>query len=346
MAGAAGNNGLARGIGRRGFLLGAGGVALAAAVPWQVAMRPERAAAAADITRWGVCGHAPFIDSTSYPASSAADQIRLAGTLGAGDYRVDWKIPAESSASAIDWSWYDSVVATSIDAGIELMAILTRDSDVQQSESWWQDRTSLLVSRYAGRIPYYQILNEADGSAISGPDVDGSDPGQYPDERYEPVLTSMRTVQAGVRAADSHARTVVNITWKHTGFLDRLRTDGFGHDVMGLDWYWGTDDMLSVLDVMDGFDQGEILVTELDIENGTQTASESDQAAYLSTAIGALRSSAPAKVHGVYVYELLDQPDRDTDQQRHYGLVDVAPDGTWGTRKQAFGTYSGIIQAG
>ncbi|MBA8989469.1 hypothetical protein FHW23_000701 [Curtobacterium pusillum] len=344
MADGSGDRVTGRGVGRRGFLVGAGGVALAAAVPWTLAA-PTRAAAAAVITRWGVCGHAPFIDSTSYPSSSAADQLRLAGTLGATDYRVDWKIPAQSDESSIDWSWYDTVVSTSIDAGIELMAVLTRDSDVQQPESWWQERTSLLVSRYAGRIPYYQVLNECDGSAISGPDVDGSLASQYPDTKYQPVLERMRTVQAGVRAADSHARTVVNITWKHTGFLERLRSDGFGHDVMGLDWYWTNADMLSVLDTMNGFEQDEILVTELDIDNGTQSATETAQADYISSAVAALRSSAPSKVHGVYVYELLDQPDRDTDSQRHYGLVDVAADGTWGARKQAFGTYSGIIHA-
>ncbi|MGN8048197.1 hypothetical protein ACTJKO_00810 [Curtobacterium sp. 22159] len=341
----AGDRVTARGIGRRGFLVGAGGIALAAAVPWTLGPA-GRAAAAANISRWGVCGHAPFIDSTSYPSSSAAAQLRLAATLGATDYRVDWRIPTQSDTTSIDWSWYDTVVSTAIGLGIELMAVLTRDSSVQQSESWWQDRTSLLVSRYAGRIPYYQILNECDGSAISGSDVDGSLASQYPDAKYQPVLTRMRTVQAGVRAADSHARTVVNITWKHTGFLERLRSDGFGHDVMGLDWYWSTADMLSVLGTMNGFEQDEILVTELDVDGGTQSASEAAQADYISSAVSALRSSAPSKVHGVYVYELLDQPDRTTDSQRHYGLVDVAADGTWGAHKQAFATYSGIIHAG
>jgi hypothetical protein len=343
-------------IGRRGFLVGAGGTALAAALPLALsgAGRARAAAAAgagtesaagATISRWGVCGHAPFIDSTSYPASSAVAQLQLAAALGATDYRLDWQIPTTTTAADVDWSWYDTVVSNAIDLGIELLPILTTTQD-GVSDAEWTDRTALVVSRYAGRIPYYQIQNERDGAAIKGPQVDGWSDTDFDTAQFPTICSQMTAIHQGVRNADSHARTVVNITWKHVGFLTRLYENGLSNDVNALDWYGNTTDMLSVLTAMDARPQTEILVTELDIQNGTETASEADQASYLGSTITALRSSAPAKVHGVYVYELLDQPDRDTDDQRHYGLVDVAANGTWGAHKQAFGTYSAIITAG
>jgi hypothetical protein len=340
-------------ITRRGFLAGAGGVALAAAAGSVLATGLPRAlggatpaSAAATISRWGVCGHAPSEDSTSYPQATLADQLALVQSLGATDYRVDWYVPKTTDAGAVDWTWYDDVVSTTLGMGMELLPVLTltgrADGSIDPDDDW-PDRVAMLTARYKGRIPYYQVQNERDTDAIKGPQVDGISTTDYTDAAFDPVLATMTAVQNGVRAGDAHARTVVNITWKHTGFLQRLNDAGFGHDVNGLDWYYGADDMLSVLSTMDAMPQAEILITELDVDGGTASASEADQASYISSTVDVLRTSAPAKVHGVYVYELLDQPDRDSDGQRHYGLVDVAADGTIGAHKQAFDTYHSII---
>lgn len=267
-----------------------------------------------------------MIDDTSYPAAGVVGQIAMAAALGVGYYRVDFLVPT-TDAGSTDWSWYDAVVA----AG--------------QSDAWLQGQVSMLVTRYAGQIPLYQLQNEMDGVCITSSGVDGSSTDHYKPEVYGPVRDRMAAIGAGVRASDSQAGLVVNITWKHTGFLQLLNDDHLDHldyDVNGLDWYWGMDDMLAVLQVMDGFPQNQILLTELDIDGGTQSSTEAQQADYLTTAIHTLKASAPAKVQGVYVYELLDQPAWDASQA-HYGLVNVNADGSWGPRKQAYGTYSHLI---
>ncbi|GID15807.1 hypothetical protein [Actinocatenispora rupis] len=322
---------------RRTVLKTVAGAAVASAVSL-AAFTPQRAAASTTLTAWGVCGHPPMIDDTSYPAHGAPDDIALAAELGAGYYRVDFLLPTGDSGST-DWSWYDAIVAASHDHGIGLMAILTvPDAIADRDDGFIQGQVSMLVSRYAGQIPLYQIQNEMDGVCINGPGVDGSSVNDYNPDVYGPVRDRMAAICAGVRASDSQAGRVVNMTWKHTGFLQLLNNDGLEYEVNGLDWYWGTDDMLATLEVINRFPQSEILLTELDIADGTRSASEADQANYLATAIDTLRASAPDKVHGVYVYELLDQPAWD-DSQAHYGLVQVYSDGNWGPHKQAFDTF-------
>ncbi|MGN6128614.1 MAG: hypothetical protein ACTHON_18800 [Humibacter sp.] len=326
---------------RRTFLKIAGGAAIASAMPL-AAISPERASAATTLTAWGVCGHPPAIDDTSYPADGVWDQLALAASLGVSYYRVDFMIPTLDEAST-DWSWYDAVVSAARANGIALMAILTVPDAIADADNGWiQDQVSMLVTRYAGQIPLYQLQNEMDGVCINGPGVDGSSINDYNPDVYGPVRDRMAAIGAGVRASDSQAGRVVNITWKHTGFLQLLNNDGLAYEVNGLDWYWGMDDMLAVLEVINRFPQSEILLTELDITGGTQSSSESDQADYISNTVQTLRASAPDKVHGVYVYELLDQPAWD-DSQAHYGLVNVNADGSWGARKQAFDTFSGLI---
>ncbi|HZX07104.1 twin-arginine translocation signal domain-containing protein [Kribbella sp.] len=315
--------------------------AAAAAVPF-AALTPQTASAATTLTAWGVCGHPPSIDDTSYPASGVQDQLALAASLGVGYYRVDFLLPTLDAAST-DWSWYDAVVSAARAHGVQLMAILTvPDAIHDRDNAFIQSQVSMLVSRYAGQIPLYQIQNEMDGACINGPGVDGSSINDYNPDVYGPVRDRMWAICDGVRASDSQAGRVVNMTWKHTGFLQLLNNDGLPYEVNGLDWYWGMDDMLAVLEVINRFRQSEILLTELNITGGTQSSSEADQANYLATAVQTLRASAPDKVHGVYVYELLDQPAWD-DSQAHYGLVNVNPDGSWGAHKQAFGTFHQII---
>ncbi|GAA1585129.1 hypothetical protein GCM10009804_46760 [Kribbella hippodromi] len=328
-------------IQRRTFLKLTAGAAAASAVPIS-ALTALPASAATTLTAWGVCGHPPSIDDTSYPAAGVWDQLALAASLGVGYYRVDFMIPTQDEAST-DWSWYDAVVSAARANGIALMAILTVPDAIADADNGWiQSQVSMLVTRYAGQIPLYQLQNEMDGVCINGPGVDGSSINDYNPAVYGPVRDRMRAIGAGVRASDSQAGRVVNITWKHTGFLQLLNNDGLAYEINGLDWYWGMDDLIAVLEVINRFQQREILLTELNLADGTQSASEAEQADYIANAVQTLRASAPDKVHGVYVYELLDQPAWD-DSQAHYGLVNVNPDGSWGDQKQAFGTFRQLI---
>ncbi|MCL2551671.1 MAG: hypothetical protein FWE15_01435 [Actinomycetia bacterium] len=329
---------------RRTVLKAMGGVAAASALSLG-GLAPQRAAASTTLTAWGVCGHPPMIDDTSYPAGGIDDQIALAAELGVSYYRVDFLLPTAGSAST-DWSWYDAAVSAAHAHGVGLIAILTvPDSVANADNGWLQDQVSMLVTRYAGQIPLYQIQNEMDGVCINSAGVDGSSINDYNPDVYGPVRDRMAALGAGVRASDSQAGRLVNITWKHTGFLQLLNNDGLEYEVNGLDWYWGTDDMLGVLEVINRFPQNEILLTELDIAGGTSSATEQEQADYIGTALQALTASAPDKVHGVCVYELFDQPAW-ADSQAHYGLVNVNADGTWGARKQAFTRYQQAIAGG
>ncbi|MFF0339797.1 twin-arginine translocation signal domain-containing protein [Kribbella sp. NPDC004875] len=330
-------------IERRTFLKLTAGAAAASAVPLSTALATALpAAAATTLSAWGVCGHPPSIDDTSYPAAGVWDQLALAASLGVGYYRVDFMIPTTDSAST-DWSWYDAVLSAARQNGVQLMAILTVPDAIADADNGWiQSQVSMLVARYAGQIPLYQIQNEMDGVCINGPGVDGSSINDYNPDRYAAVRDRMWAICDGVRASDSQAGRVVNMTWKHTGFLQLLNNDGLPYEVNGLDWYWGMDDLINTLVVINRFQQREILITELNIADGTRSASEADQANYIAGAVQQLRSLAPDKVHGVYIYELFDQPAWD-DSQAHYGLVRVNSDGSWGPHKQAFDTYHQII---
>ncbi|WP_052339221.1 carbohydrate binding domain-containing protein [Gorillibacterium massiliense] len=298
---------------------------------------------------WGVTGHPNR--TAAYPGAQIPDTLDKINGLGAQIYRIE-QSPYLSGAG---WNYtdLDNAVNQAYAKGLKLYLVLNEyftlaDADLKQM-------AHDVADRYKGKISYYQIDNEPDDATIYKPSgYDGSSPAHYDPAKYDPLLPKWKAISEGLRDGDPNAKRVINIGYLHTGFLDKVLSDGLQWDVNALDWYSDMDsngDMVTVLkDIQDNYPQNELLVAELDTRNGTQTLTEQQQADYIQAkANEAYYSSLLPEIRGFFVYELLDE-DTLAGTEAYYGLVHDSYDkvthvNTIGSNKIAYGVFQSLIAA-
>jgi len=146
----------------------------------------------------------------------------------------------------------------------------------------------------------------------------------------------------GVRAGDPNAQTIVNFTWLHYGFIQRLVNDGVDFDIIGADWYSNMGDITSVRGTLDlpayiKTQFGKPLwITEGNRWEGSTGGNEAAQAAYISQDVSAMCNNP--NISAYVVYELLDEPGVSPAFEANMGLVynPTSP-------KPAFDAYKQVI---
>lgn len=284
---------------------------------------------------WGVNGHNKSYPV--YPASQLGSQIQKAKDLGISGYRIN--VAPDITDNGYDWTYMDQVVDTAFNQGLKLYAVLY--SGLTPTAGQLQQYGQAIAERYRGKIAYYQLGNERDIYCFISPN-DGTSPSHYDAVKYNDTKSKITALGTGIITGDPYARRVINIGGNHTGFLERLQADGVQWEVNAIDWYGDASSLIATLSVMQNYVQNEILIAEGNIHYGTYTATEQEQADYLTATANQVYYGAPAKVNGYYVYELLDESNL-TGPEGDYGLVRYS-NGTIGAEKQAFGAFRNVIQ--
>lgn len=288
---------------------------------------------------WGVNGHS-YVNNPTYPKEKLNDQIRKAANLGVTHYRINMA-PGYTNG-VYDWSYMDSVVNTAETYGLKLYVVLysSLGGTSQELNSLCHD----IASHYGSRIEYYQMGNEQDNRCIiSG---DGSLTNMYDLAAYTDIREKLKAMSSGLKAGCPTAKRVINMGYKHTGFIELLNADGVEWDTTGLDWYSNMDgssaNMLTIVNKIGTYKQQEIIVSELNTRDGNMSKTEQEQADYIQqNAVNAYESGHP-KLHGFFVYELLDEM-AFTDGEGHYGLMYCDRSGNVGQEKIAYGAYKKTI---
>ena len=157
----------------------------------------------------------------------------------------------------------------------------------------------------------------------------------------------------GLKLSDPDAKTLVDFSWIHYGFLELvLVRDQVPIDLLALHWY---SDMGDVTKVQDRFDLLEhlkrydrpIWVTEVNRRGGSRDGKSAEQGDYLEQTA---RTRHGPGVEAFFVYELLDEPYFGAaSDESFYGLVELArgSDGLWqlGHRKPAFTRLRPLFRA-
>ena len=87
------------------------------------------------------------------------------------------------------------------------------------------DRGRMIAARYAGKIDYIQIFNEVDiPCLVNGQGGDGSNVNQFNQTWLAIYAKRFKAVNDAIKAENKSVKTVVNISYKHTGCL--LYTSG------------------------------------------------------------------------------------------------------------------------
>jgi len=271
---------------------------------------------------FGVCAH-PW---APYTNSSAATLMGLTQQLGAGLYRVD--------LYTNQYAYTDALLAAAGSRNIQLLAILYGTSG-NYSASY--NEGYAFAQRYRGRIPYYQLSNERDNETIAW--GDGSSPSHYDNAKYAASKAEIQGLLDGIRAADPYAKTIVNFTWLHYGYIQRLMNDGVNYfDIIGVDWYWGDIKNVNGLNLPSylrtNFNK-PVWVTEANRLAGSQGGNEAAQSTWISQNAAAYYDNPD--ISACIIYELLDEPGAGAEFAS-YGLMYNAS-----SQKSAFNAYKQAI---
>lgn len=300
---------------------------------------------------WGVNAHNKW--HPSYPEEQLDEQMRLAAEMGANIFRFNLNPEGEDP-------YFEKVVDTCRRYGMQFMLVMDDSGPAPDSEGYCAEQEDAYIAclvrravdvatRYAGRIAYLQIFNEVDiPCLVHGTDGDGRALSQFSQEWLQIYARRIQQVNAAVKAVNKDIKTVVNISYKHSGLFDYLAAyeGGVNFDVMGLDWYSDMGDLHEMLTYLERYPQKEILVCEINLW-GSQQDTEEARTAYLQEVMDTAFRHPSARVKGLIFYELIDetalQPaGSDYNQEAHFGLVSYTDDNRIGQVKPA---YTAIQQA-
>jgi hypothetical protein len=234
-----------------------------------------------------------------YANTSGATVLDLVKQVGGSIYRVDLGTNTYGLA--------DQLVAAAPSRNIQLIGILFNGGEHDYNSSF--NEAKAFAQKYAGKIQYYQVSNERDihSGAVAG---DGVNPGDYNTAGYTVSREMIRGLIDGVKAGDPNAKTIVNFTWLHYGFIQRLVNDGVKFDIIGVDWYWE-----DIMKVRGNFDltayikntfNKPLFVTEWNRWEGSTGGNETAQANYITQHVASMCNNPNISV--ATVYELLDEP--------------------------------------
>lgn len=188
---------------------------------------------------WGVNTHHDYYNV--YASANVEDQMHLMAELGV-------KLIRTGFSSNLDWT--DKVVRMANKYGMKVM--LCNGSVRSTLEEYDADlvfaTAKMIANRYNGKkgygkVDYIQIDNEVDNYLMSRAHEaglnpgDGSDKNKYIKEDVERVCYMFNNYAAGIRAADSDIKIIINSGWTHYGFHDWLEEYKVDYDIIGFDWY-------------------------------------------------------------------------------------------------------------
>ena len=189
---------------------------------------------------WGVNMHSNFY--AVYATSNLEEQFHKMTEMGCKIVRTNF---------TTDFNHMDRVVAFANAYGMKVMTVIgsvRATNEVYDAQTEYE-LAKMVANRYNGKngygkVDFFQIDNEIDlylANISTEAGINFAD-GSSKDKHYiaseaQRVCDHFKNSVAGIRAADTDAKIVINSSWTHYGFHDWLRDCGVDYDIFGLDWY-------------------------------------------------------------------------------------------------------------
>ena len=244
----------------------------------------------------------PFFGFAGHPwgpyTNNAVPTLDLVQQAGAGLYRVD--------LGTKYYALTDALLSAAQTRDIKLVAILfgtLGDYTASYNEGFE------FAKKYAGKILYYQVSNERDVWTGKPTIKDGQSTTEFDDVKYAQAKTEIQGLIDGIRAGDPNAKTIVNFTWIHYGFIQRLVNDGINFDILGIDWYWGDINNVNGINIPEYLKtqfSKPLWVTEGNRWEGSTGGNETTQTDYITKTVGRMYTNP--NISAYIIYELLDEP--------------------------------------
>jgi hypothetical protein len=257
---------------------------------------------------FGVCVH-PWGVYSGIPSATLLDLVQ--GT-GSGLFRVD--------LGTSRYALTDQLLEGAQTRDINILAILYGTNGDYTSS---YDEGFAFATKYAGKISYYQVSNEQDVATGKSTIIDGQLPTEFDDIKYAKAKNEIQGLLDGIKAGDPNAKTMVNFTWLHYGFIQRLVNDGIDFDILAIDWYSEMGDITNVKGInLIAYSKKQfgkpLWITEGNRRDGSMGGNETAQAAYISQTAKSMYHNPDISAY--IVYELLDEPNTEGGEA-FYGLA-------------------------
>ncbi|QQG49780.1 MAG: hypothetical protein HZB70_03220 [Candidatus Berkelbacteria bacterium] len=281
-----------------------------------------------------------------YDKSTLVYQLDLLKELGATDSRANVEFVPE-----VD----DDFVNLSLERHLRPTLII----EPTLEDFWGQATYAIAVEvgkgvagRYKGRVPYYQLANEASGVAIKK-GLSGQAKTDYDEKKYGIFKEWLRGLSDGVAQGDPAAKRIISANWLGTGVIDRLIEDKVNFEIIGWNWYSDMGEDLVVKQGGTTFNIPEYLsrynkefwVVELNRREGALDGNTAAQASYIQ-AVGTNLKAQP-KVSGLFIFTLVDQCDSLDKDYGRMGLVSLKrnPDKTCtvDAKRPSFDVFAKLI---
>jgi hypothetical protein len=295
----------------------------------------------------GINGH-PFNQPAYLGSVNISAQATLIRNLNIDWYRTD----TYSSTSPNTVRAYASALGK---AGVRMLPIIIPNFSYTTGASATIytnafNQAFALATRCSSLVTHYDCVNEPDiesmintgetrddnGQVWPFGDPDGDQWWHYKGERYTRAREAIRGCIDGVKAANPANLTMVNTSgWKHTGFTDRLLSDGITWDVTSWHWYsemgnienaGGTTNVLASLRAYGK----PMWIGEANFRSGTDggPGEYGTVATYLTNEIATAKTRFSRGVDGLFLYELLDEP--------YFTSAGIPGEGNYGCYQMSF----------
>ena len=275
----------------------------------------------------GVKGY-PFTYS-AYRKVPVSKQFDLMGKMGIKIYSVDLSIDAAGNTNETTLSEID---AASKLKGVKLLPVIPLKTlnylnDTLTAYTAGKTLGNNIATKYGSVFEYYQLGNlQENGIILAG--KHGNSTADYNSEKFKVLAAYIKGMNAGIKAIDTDAKTMVNATWLHFAYLQLLENAGVDFDIIGYDWFSNMDDNarrnFNIPDIslkLSSLFSKPIWFTKMNIWQGTAYKTEAEQHSWLTGFI--LKCKNNPSVGAVIVNELLDQPEQSVVTEKAYGIVQV-----------------------
>lgn len=276
----------------------------------------------------GINGHP--LGTAPYTSTPATTQISLLKDMNMTWYRVD--VMSTSDGSITVPNLWNPLRQAADAGGVKILPMLyprTIDYTVSEAESYNRGKKigSDFAAKYGSYFTYYNLGNELDLKCLlSG--KDGRKSTDYNQAKYQIIRGYLRGMDEGIKSKDQDAKTMIDASWVHYGFLQMLDSDNVKFDIVAYHWYsemegaaakspYYITDITQKLSSL--FPNKPIWITELNNRyKSTNTTYEADQNTFISNFIQKCKNNPQVKV--AMVYELFNEPDK-SELEGNYGIL-------------------------
>ncbi|MBE6612448.1 MAG: hypothetical protein E7632_08145 [Ruminococcaceae bacterium] len=303
-----------------------------------------------DTILWGVnAHHKGFV---VYQEHMAKEHVRLAAEMGSTIYRINFNPTTEE-----DVTYISQIADWCHEYGMKVMLVLDRFTGTNEEIA---ARMTFTAEHLADKFDYFQIFNETDiwasktddGSYYNITNWSGMTTDYYNPERVKICVERMTAALTAFKAAAPEAKVVINIGERHYPILDWYIEAGLSWDVIGFDIYlldaW--DHHAFFREMEERYPGYDFMVTECNYPALKGPYTEGQQVQWLRNFLKTMNEYDSDRLIGVMIYELLDQPNLQTDDkwygEAHFGLINVNADYSIGEPKPSYREVQSLLCGG